>query len=100
MKIVILDGYTLNPGDLTWDGLKSLGDVVIHDRTPPDKVLERASGAEIIFTNKTPVGEDVLNELPNLKFIGVLATGYNIVNTDVAKAKGIVFANVPGYGTT
>lgn len=100
MKIVVLDGYTLNPGDLTWDGLKKFGEVVIYDRTPADNVVERAAGAEIIFTNKTPLGEDVLNQLPSLKFIGVLATGYNIVNTEVAKAKGVIVANVPGYGTT
>ena len=100
MKIVILDGYTLNPGDLSWDALKELGELVIYDRTPADKVAERAAGAEVIFTNKTPVNEDALNQLPELKFIGVLATGYNIVNTDVAKAKGILVANVPGYGTT
>lgn len=100
MKIVILDGYTLNPGDLSWDGLKALGDVTIYDRTPAAQVAERAAGAEVVFTNKTPIGEDALNQLPDLKFIGVLATGYNVVNTDVAKAKGIIVANVPGYGTT
>lgn len=100
MKIVILDGYTLNPGDLSWDELKKLGDVVIHDRTPADKVVERAKDAEIAFTNKTPIGEEALNQLSSLKYIGVLATGYNIVNTEVAKAKGIIVANVPGYGTT
>jgi len=100
MKIVILDGYTLNPGDLNWDGLKKLGDVTVHDRTPADKVVERASDAEIVFTNKTPVSEDALNHLPKLKFIGVLATGYNIVNTEVAKQRGVIVSNVPGYGTT
>lgn len=100
MKIVILDGYTLNPGDLSWDELKKLGDVVIHDRTPADKVVEHAEGAEIVFTNKTPIGEEALNQLSSLKYIGVLATGFNIVNTEVAKAKGIIVANVPGYGTT
>jgi len=99
MKIVILDGYTLNPGDLSWDGLKALGELVVYERTPVDKVAERAMGAEILFTNKTPVNEEALDQLPNLKYIGVLATGYNIVNTEVAKAKGIVVANVPGYGT-
>src|SRR5665647_2255567 len=99
MKIVILDGYTLNPGDLSWDELKKSGDVVIYDRTPADKVAERAAGAEVVFTNKTPINEDALNQLPGLKFIGVLATGYNIINTEVAKAKGIIVANVPGYGT-
>jgi glycerate dehydrogenase len=99
MKIVILDGYTLNPGDLSWDQLKNLGDVVIYDRTPVEKVVERADGAEIVFTNKTPVGKDVINQLSALKFIGVLATGYNVVDTEAAKAKGVVVTNVPGYGT-
>jgi glycerate dehydrogenase len=100
MKIVILDGFTLNPGDLSWDALKELGELVIYERTPADKVAERAAGAEVVFTNKTPINEDALNQLPALKFIGVLATGYNIVNTELAKAKGIIVANVPGYGTT
>jgi len=99
MKIVILDGYTLNPGDLSWDGLKKCGELVVHERTPVDKVVERAKGAEILFTNKTPVSEEAINQLPSLKFIGILATGYNIVNTDAAKAKGIIVSNVPGYGT-
>jgi glycerate dehydrogenase len=98
MKIVILDGYTLNPGDLSWDGLKQFGDVTIYDRTPLDQVTERAAGAEIIFTNKTPVSGEAINQLTSLKFIGVLATGYNIVDTETAKAKGIVVCNVPGYG--
>ena len=100
MKIVVLDGYTLNPGDISWDGLKVLGDVTIHDRTPADKVVERAAGAEIVFTNKTPINEEAINQLGSLKFIGVLATGYNIVNTEAAKEKGIIVSNVPGYGTT
>jgi glycerate dehydrogenase len=99
MKIVILDGYTLNPGDLSWDELKKLGDLVVYDRTPPAQVLERAAGAEILFTNKTPIGEDVLNTLDNLKYIGILATGYNVVNTELAKQKNIPVCNVPGYGT-
>jgi len=100
MKIVILDGYTLNPGDLDWDGLKKLGELVVHERTPADKVVERAQGAAIVFTNKTPVSEEAINQLSSLKFIGILATGYNIVNTEAAKAKGIIVSNVPGYGTT
>jgi len=99
MKIVILDGYTLNPGDITWDGLKKLGDVVIYDRTPEAQIMERAMGAEIIFTNKTLLTEDVIKQLTSLKFIGVLATGYNIVDTEAAKARGIVVTNIPGYGT-
>jgi glycerate dehydrogenase len=99
MKIVVLDGYTLNPGDLSWDELKKFGEVTVYDRTPAEQVVERAAGAEIVFTNKTPVNEASINQLAGLRFIGVLATGYNIVHTDAAKAKGIVVANVPGYGT-
>jgi glycerate dehydrogenase len=100
MKIVVLDGYALNPGDLDWKDLRKLGDLVVYDRTPPEQVVERATGATAIFTNKTPVNENAINQLPDLKFIGVLATGYNIVNTEVAKAKGIVVANVPSYSTS
>jgi glycerate dehydrogenase len=99
MKIVILDGYTLNPGDLTWDGLKQLGEVTVYDRTPADQVVERAEGADVIFTNKTPVNAAALNSLPDLKYIGILATGYNIIDTEVAKQKGIIVSNVPGYST-
>jgi glycerate dehydrogenase len=99
MKIVILDGYTLNPGDLSWEGLEALGDVTVYERTPADKVVERAQDADAIFTNKAPLTDDQLNQLPNLKFIGVLATGYNIVAVDAARQKGIVVSNVPGYGT-
>jgi len=100
MKIVVLDGYTLNPGDLSWDALKKLGDVTVYDRTPEYQVAERAKDAEVIFTNKCPVSEEAINQLPSLQYIGVLATGYNIVNTEAAKSKGIMVANVPGYGTT
>jgi len=99
MKIVVLDGYTLNPGDLSWDGLKKIGDVIIYDRTPVDKIVERATGAEIVFTNKTPLNREVLGQLTALKFIGVLATGYNIVDTQAAKDNGVVVTNIPGYGT-
>jgi len=99
MKIVVLDGYTLNPGDISWDGLKQFGDVTIYDRTPADKIVERAAGAEIVYTNKTPLNREALNQLPSLKFIGVLATGYNIVDTEAAKEKEITVTNVPGYGT-
>lgn len=99
MKIVILDGYTLNPGDLNWDGLEGLGDVTLYERTAADKVVERAEGAEVVFTNKTPLGKEVLDLLPSLKFIGVLATGYNVIDVEAAKAKGVMVANVPGYGT-
>jgi glycerate dehydrogenase len=99
MKIVILDGYTLNPGDLTWDGLKQLGNVVIYDRTRADQVIERSKGAEIVFTNKTPIDEEAINNLPFLKYIGVLATGCNVINTEIAKQKEIIVTNVPGYST-
>ena len=74
MKIVVLDGYTLNPGDISWDGLKNFGDVTIYERTPVDKVVERANRAEVVFTNKTPVNEEAINALLSLKFVGVLAT--------------------------
>ena len=74
--------------------------MTIYERTPVDKVVERANGAEVVFTNKTPVNEEAINALPSLKFVGVLATGYNIVNTEAAKAKGVIVSNVPGYGTT
>lgn len=100
MKIVVLDGYTLNPGDLSWEALHKLGDVTIYDRTTANEVVERAKDAEIVFTNKTPLGEAILTSLPKLKFIGVLATGYNIVHVDIAKKNGVVVSNVPGYGTT
>jgi glycerate dehydrogenase len=99
MKLVVLDGYTLNPGDLNWEGIKKFGNLVVHDRTPESLIVERCQGAEIIFTNKTPLREAVLSQLPDLKYIGVLATGYNVVDVDYAKARGIAVANVPGYGT-
>lgn len=99
MKIVVLDGYTLNPGDLTWDKLKQLGEVILYDRTPSEKVLERASGAEIILTNKTPVSKEVIRQLPDLKYIGVLATGYNIIDIDAARQQEIIVSNAPGYST-
>jgi glycerate dehydrogenase len=99
MKIVVLDGYTLNPGDISWDELKRMGEVQIFERTPKDKVVERSKGADMVLTNKTPVAKEAINELPDLKYIGVLATGYNIVDTEAAKQNGIVVSNVPAYGT-
>jgi glycerate dehydrogenase len=99
MKIVVLDGYTLNPGDISWDALKNLGEVILYDRTPSDKVLERSMEADILLSNKTLVEGAVINQLPNLKYIGVLATGYNVIDVEAAKKKGIVVSNVPGYGT-
>jgi glycerate dehydrogenase len=99
MKIVVLDGYALNPGDLSWNTFKDFGELIVHDRTSPEQILKRASGADVLFTNKTPVREDVLDQLPQLKFIGVLATGYNIVDAGAASKKGIVVSNIPDYGS-
>src|SRR5512133_2803442 len=99
MKIVVLDGYTLNPGDLSWDQFMTQGDVIIYDRTPGDKILERSKDAEILITNKTPLREDTLSSLPQVKYIGVLATGYNVVDTEAAKKRGIIVTNIPSYGT-
>lgn len=99
MKIVVLDGYALNPGDLSWENMKQLGDLTVYERTAADQVYERAKEADIIFTNKTPVPAEVISKLSSLKYIGVLATGYNIVDAEAAKQKGVVVTNVPGYGT-
>jgi len=100
MKIVVLDGYTLNPGDLSWDGLKDLGDVTIYDYTPADQIVARAQGAEILFTNKTPLMADTLAQLDKLTYIGVLATGYNVVDVKAAAARGVAVTNIPTYGTS
>jgi glycerate dehydrogenase len=99
MNIVVLDGFTLNPGDLSWADLKALGSCEVYDRTPPEEVVRRAAGAEIILTNKTIVNRGHLQELPHLKYIGVLATGYNNVDTAAARARDIPVTNIPTYGT-
>lgn len=99
MKIVVLDGYTENPGDLSWDGLAELGELKVYDRTPEQLVAERIGDAEIIYTNKTVLSEEILLQCSNVKFIGVLATGYNVVDVKAAKAKGITVSNIPAYGT-
>ena len=101
MKIVILDGYTENPGDLSWDELKQFGDVTIYDRTPynDEEIIKRLYGADIAVTNKTPITKYTIESVPTLKFISVLATGYNVVDTAYAKEKGIPVSNVPTYGT-
>ena len=99
MKIVILDGYTLNPGDLDWGELEALGECQIFDRTPPALVVQRAIDADILLTNKTPVSRRAILQLRNLKYIGVLATGFNIVDVESAREKNIPVANVPTYGT-
>lgn len=100
MKIVVLDGYTLNPGDINWEKMKDLGEFDLYDRTDKEDILTRAKDAEIIITNKTPITKETIEKLPNLKYIGVLATGYNIVDVDFAKEKGIPVSNIPTYGTT
>jgi len=99
MKIVVLDGYALNPGDLSWDGFKQLGELVVYDRTTQEEILSRSIEADVLLTNKTPIRENVINALPRLKFVGVLATGYNIVDVETASRKGIIVSNIPEYGT-
>ena len=98
-KIVVLDGHTLNPGDLNWDALGKIGELTVHDRTPPEQVAERAAEAEIVFTNKALLPAEAINALPSLKYIGVLATGYNVVDITEARARDIPVTNIPGYGT-
>lgn len=99
MEIVVLDGYSVNPGDLSWDGLKALGDVVIYDRTSADQLLQRAEDADCILTNKVVVSADSIKKLPRLRYIGVLATGYNVVDVDYATERGITVTNIPAYST-
>ncbi len=99
MRIVVLDGHTLNPGDNPWDDLDSMGEVSVFDRTPPDLTVERSRGADIILTNKTRLPAEFLAQLPELRFIAVLATGYDVVDIAAAKRHGIVVSNVPEYGT-
>ena len=99
MEIVVLDGYTLNPGDLSWDELRSLGTCTFYDRTPANEIVPRSARAEILLTNKTPITAETLTQLPRLRFLGVLATGYNIVDVAAAKKRGIPVCNVPDYGT-
>ena len=98
-NIVILDGYAANPGDLSWDELKALGICTIYDRTAPEEVVTRAADAEILLTNKTVLDADTLAALPHLRYIGVLATGYNIVDVEAARQRGIVVTNIPAYST-
>ena len=99
MNIVVLDGYTLNPGDLSWAGLQALGDCAIYERTPAELTVERARGAEILITNKVVLSREVLAQLPALRYIGVLATGYNVVDIQAAAERGIPVTNIPIYGT-
>ena len=99
MKIVVLDGYTVNPGDLTWKDLEALGSSTVYDRTPAELTVARANGAEIVLTNKTVLSADIIGRLEQLQYIGVLATGYNVVDVEAARKRGIPVANVPAYGT-
>ena len=99
MRIVVLDGYCLNPGDLSWDALRAMGEVEVFDRTAEAQVAERAAGATVALTNKSPFTAATLAALPELKYIGVLATGYNIVDVAAARERGVVVTNVPTYGT-
>ena len=99
MKIVVLDGYGLNPGDLSWDAVSQLGELTVYDRTSSEEVIARSAGAEAILTNKTVITAEIMEALPDLKYIGVLATGYNVVNVGAAREKGIVVTNIPAYST-
>ena len=91
MKIVVLDGYTLNPGDISWEGMEAFGEVTVYDRTKAEEVVERIGDAEVVYTNKTPITKETMDACPGMKFIGVLATGYNIVDIAAAKEKGIPY---------
>ena len=103
MKIVVLDGYTENPGDLSWDGLRALGELTVYDRTPitdDAAILRNIGDADVVYTNKTPLSRATIEAAPNLKFISMLATGYNVVDIAAAKERGIPVSNIPSYGTT
>ena len=99
MRIVVLDGYGMNPGDMSWKPLEELGEVTVYDRTPACEVMERAAGAEVLLTNKTVLTGEMLRSLPQLKYVGVLATGYNVVDVETAREFGIVVTNIPAYST-
>lgn len=99
MKIVILDGYTTNPGDLSWEWLSAYGDVIVYDRTPQEKIAERTRDAEIVITNKTPLGRPEIDQMLNLRFVALLSTGYNVVDGAYLRQKGIPVSNIPAYST-
>ena len=99
MKIVILDAFTSNPGDLSWDTIEEMGELTVYERTTPEEVLERCTGSEVIFTNKVILNSETIEKLPELKYIGVLATGTNVVDLNFAKERGICVTNIPGYST-
>ncbi len=99
MKIVVLDGHALNPGDISWDELRKLGDFELHERTPANLIVERAKEAEIIFTNKVTLNAEIMDQLPKLRYIGILATGINVVDIEAAKKRNIIVTNIPAYST-
>jgi len=99
MKTVVLDGYTVNPGDLSWDGLKEFGDLAVYDYTKADEIIERTVDADVVLTNKTLITAEIISQLPRLKYIGVLATGYNVVDIKAATDRGIIVTNIPNYST-
>ena len=99
MKIVILDGYTENPGDLSWGGFQALGSLKVYDRTPENLIVERIGDADAVITNKTPISRATFDACPSVRYVGVLATGYNVVDVNTAKERGIVVTNIPTYGT-
>jgi len=99
MKIVVLDGYAANPGDLSWEGMQALGELTVYERTAPEEVTERCKDADIVLTNKVILSAPVMKQLPQLKYIGVLATGYNVVDTKAARKQGVVVTNIPAYST-
>lgn len=99
MKIVVLDGYAANPGDISWDDMKALGSLTVYDRTAPEEVIHRSEDADAILTNKVVLSAETLSQLPRLRYVGVLATGYNVVDVDAAHQRGIVVTNIPAYST-
>ncbi|MEG0854304.1 MAG: D-2-hydroxyacid dehydrogenase, partial [Angelakisella sp.] len=100
MKIVVLEGYTENPGDLSWEGFEALGELTVYDRSPAETLVERIGDADVVIMNKMPITAEIMDRCKNIKYIGVLATGYNVVDTAAAKERGIVVCNIPTYGTT
>lgn len=99
MRITVLDGYTSNPGDLSWDAFEELGEITVHERTTPEEVVSRCLGCEVVFTNKVVMNAGIIDQLPDLKYIGVLATGTNVIDLEYAGKKGVCVTNIPGYGT-
>lgn len=99
MKIVVLDGYCLNPGDLDWSGFEPLGSIMVYDRTPATLTVERSKDADVLLTNKTVLNAENMSQMPNLKYVGVLATGYNVVDLEYAASRGITVTNIPAYST-